>query len=102
MPARSSAALRGLHEQRAGAVEIGLRALAPVARLVEPFERPHRIAPLDAGIDEHIGKLRIAREAVRVDAARDIGDRRLFELMRRHRGRKRKQRHRRRCHANIL
>ena len=72
MPARSSARLRGLHEQLAGAVEIGLRALAPVVRGIEPFQRPHRIAPLDAGIDENVGELRIAREAAsRRSGARD-------------------------------
>ena len=33
--------LRRLHEQRAGAVEIGLRTLTPIVRRVEPFHRPH-------------------------------------------------------------
>ena len=87
--------LRGLHEQRAGAVEIGLRALGPVVRRIEPFDRAHRIAPLDAGVDEYVGELRITGKGFGVDAAREIGDRRLFKLMRRHCRRQRQQRHRR-------
>ena len=83
--ARSSAALRGLHEQRAGAFEIGLRALGPVARRQEPFERAHRIAPLDAGIDENVGELGIARQTAAVDRARGLRDRGLLEHVRRHR-----------------
>ena len=81
-PARSSAVRAACTNSALGAVEISLRALGPIVRFLVPFDRPHRIAPLDAGIDEHVGELRIAREAVRINAARGIGDRRLLEPVR--------------------
>jgi hypothetical protein len=61
----------------------------------QPFEGSGRITPLDTGIYEHVSQSRKARKRARVDLARSICDRLLFELVRRHCGRDRKHIHRR-------
>jgi hypothetical protein len=53
---------RRLGEKRFSTLEIGLGPLRPVARLVEPFNRPDGIAPLDPGIGENVGQAGIGAE----------------------------------------
>src|SRR5262245_25550460 len=89
-PCTVECSLCGLNEERAGALDVGIGALAPVVWLAQPLQRPHRIPPLDARIGEHLGKLREAREGVGINLTRGISDRALIKLMRRNGGGDRK------------
>ena len=67
---------RGLHRTTLAPSGIPLRS---IVRRIEPFDRAHRIASLDAGDDEYIGELRMRQRIWRRCGAREIGDRRLFK-----------------------
>jgi hypothetical protein len=86
--------LRRLDEKRFGALEIGRGPLRPVAHLVEPVDRPDRIAPFDPGIGENVGQARIAAEQALENLLDTPGNLGLLEAVRRHRGGQRQHRNR--------